>query len=100
MRPEVSFHKDFETDLEAVIDFLISRSISLAGRFADEFERAVARVLAFPNSGTPIGGHLYSVLVGRGPYSIIYDFDSETSALIFLAVAHARRRPGYWKDRL
>lgn len=32
------------------------------------------------------------------PYSLIISV--EPDALLVLAVAHARRRPGYWRDRI
>jgi hypothetical protein len=32
------------------------------------------------------------------PYSIIYELHDVNGSVI--AVAHARRRPGYWRDRL
>ncbi len=34
----------------------------------------------------------------RFPYSIIFRVDSDR--IYVIAVAHAKRRPGYWKDRL
>ncbi|MGB4863051.1 MAG: type II toxin-antitoxin system RelE/ParE family toxin [Tepidiformaceae bacterium] len=100
MLPKVSFDPGFESDLEEVTDFLVSRSISAAERFADEFESAVEQILAYPNSGTPALGRAQRVRIDNGPYSIIYDFEVETSTIVFLAVAHAARRPGYWKSRL
>lgn len=37
-------------------------------------------------------------LLPRFPYAIIYEIDS--TEIRILAIAHARRRPGYWKNRL
>jgi toxin ParE1/3/4 len=41
---------------------------------------------------------LRRVLLSRFPYLVIYQILSEETRVI--AVAHARRQPDYWKDRL
>lgn len=35
--------------------------------------------------------------LARFPYSIVYEFSP--ARLVVLAIAHERRRPGYWTDR-
>jgi len=37
-------------------------------------------------------------LLRRFPYSVIYRV--EPSRIVIVAIAHGRRRPGYWKERL
>lgn len=32
------------------------------------------------------------------PYRVVYDVEGEV--LVVVTVAHAKRRPGYWRDRL
>ncbi len=66
----------------------------LGRRFTDEVERVVQRVAEQPGLGTPIGEgrELRRWPLRRFPYYLIYR--SEPDALLVLAVAHQRRRPG------
>ncbi|MGE3077370.1 MAG: type II toxin-antitoxin system RelE/ParE family toxin [Dehalococcoidia bacterium] len=100
MPPKVSFNRHFDSDLEEIVDFLLARSVGQAERFADEFEAAAERILAFPESGRVLEDGVRSLRIDGGPFSILYKVDNSLSAVEFLAIAHASRRPGYWKDRV
>jgi len=64
---------------------------------------AVADVVTFieahPEIGTPVGDDPLTrrVLVHRFPYQVVYRLTA--SEILIVAVAHLKRRPGYWKDR-
>ena len=64
---------------------------------------AVNSVADWPFPGTPIddlksGIEVRRLSVGRFPYSLIHIVDTEL--VVVLAVAHQRRRPRYWVDRV
>jgi toxin ParE1/3/4 len=40
----------------------------------------------------------HRVILRRFPYKVIYEVDDDE--IVVLAVAHARRKPNYWADRL
>ena len=74
------------------------RSMQVARRFADDllagFSSAAASPLRYP---TYLHG-TRRVLLRRFPYFIVF-FDWQDEIYI-VAVAHAKRRPGYWKGRM
>jgi mRNA-degrading endonuclease RelE of RelBE toxin-antitoxin system len=35
----------------------------------------------------------------RFPFGLIYRYDSDSDIVTVFAVAHLKRRPGYWADR-
>lgn len=72
-----------------------SRELGLA--FLAEFERGVNAILANPKVGALFRGTRRRHLLRRFPYSIIYEVDA--AELRVIAVAHQRRRPGYWAGR-
>jgi hypothetical protein len=45
-----------------------------------------------------LGGETRRCLLRRFPYGLIYALDQDD--ILILAVAHTRREPGYWRDRL
>ncbi|HZO29944.1 MAG TPA: type II toxin-antitoxin system RelE/ParE family toxin [Chloroflexota bacterium] len=67
-------------------------------RFSQAVEAAVARVLAFPNSGTPAPSNTRRVRVRGFPFSVVYRADA--GDLTIFAVAHDARRSDYWISRV
>ena len=71
--------------------------------FASEVRRAVARAAALPGSGVSVAGvpaehDVRRFVLRRFPYSVITALIDGQRVVV--AVAHGRRRPGYWRDRL
>ena len=91
------FHPDADAELEEAALFYESRMAGLGKSFAAEIEQTISLVRQFPDSGSPIGTRVRRVLVARFPYAIVYRSDPDL--VIVVAVAHQRRRPGYWRDR-
>jgi plasmid stabilization system protein ParE len=92
-----TFHPDADAELEEAALFYESRMAGLGRSFAAEVERTVALVREYPDAGSTVGPKRRRVLVARFPYSIVYRQDSD--AIVIVAVAHQRRRPGYWRRR-
>ncbi|MCM8623518.1 MULTISPECIES: type II toxin-antitoxin system RelE/ParE family toxin [Candidatus Accumulibacter] len=72
-------------------------NVELGLAFVAEFARTANLVLSNPLLGAVFGGTRRRHLFRRFPYSIICQVAGE--ALRILAVAHHRRRPGYWTHR-
>jgi plasmid stabilization system protein ParE len=69
----------------------------IANEFVSEFERSAKLLADFPKLGATWRGRIRRLPLRRFPYSIVYCLsDSEVR---ILAVAHQRRRPGFWKGR-
>ncbi len=92
-----TFHPEADAELEEAALFYESRLAGLGKSFAAEVERTIALVREFPEAGSQVGPRRRRVLVARFPYSIVYRQDSD--AIVIVAVAHQRRRPGYWRRR-
>ena len=66
---------------------------SLGDAFVDQVAAATSRAVRAPFTGAPLG-ELRRVFVSRFPYYVLYAV--EETQVVILAVAHFRRRPGYW----
>ena len=73
-------------------------SAGLGSDFFDDVQRVIDTLRAHPALGTPIGRGLRRALLHRFPFSLIYSV--ETDEILVVAVAHQKRRPGYWRDRI
>ena len=77
--------------------YSLKSSVELGRSFVAEFERTANIVLTNPFLGTVFRGTRRRHIFRRFPYSIIYRATADE--ILILAVAHHRRRPGYWANR-
>ena len=70
-----------------------------AGRGDDflRFVRAAVEEIAEAPARWPRGPNAQKRVLGRFPFTIHYRFDARE--VVIMAVAHQRRRPGYWSRR-
>ena len=77
--------------------YTLKANAGLGLAFVAEFERTANFVLANPLLGAVFRGTRRRYILRRFPYSIIYQVAADE--LRILAIAHHRRRPGYWAHR-
>ncbi len=83
-------------DYDAGIDYYADRSAVAARAFVAEVDAGVEQIVRFPTRWRKETFETRIYRLPTFPYSLIY---TETSSgIVVLAVAHHRRRPGYWRD--
>jgi plasmid stabilization system protein ParE len=93
----IVYHEAARDELLREIAYLEGCSTGLGRRFFGEVQRAERLIVAFPESGTEIVPGIRKTVLRVFPYSLLYTIESER--FFILAVAHHRRRPGYWSSR-
>ena len=93
----VIFHPEAEAEMVAAAKFYEARSAGLGIDFIAEVERATRALVIHSRIGHRFSRRLRRILVQRFPYGLLYRV--ETERIVVVAVAHARRRPGYWRHR-
>ncbi len=92
------FEEGAEADFAGALEYYREESEALAGRLYDEIHRLIADVCAAPRLyrvvATPVRRHFSETF----PYAILYVEKSDH--IVIYAVAHFKRRPGYWHERL
>ena len=91
------FLEEAEEEMYEAAAFYEGRTDGLGDRFLADIQTCVERITERPHMGRRVGEHFRVVLAGRFPFSVIYALDE--AAIVIVAVAHQRRRPGYWRDR-
>ena len=89
--------REAEAEIAEAVEFHQTRSAELSQRFLIDLEAAVAKIIEFPNAHPPLRGGFRRILLARFPYQIVYRVEGETIRIY--AVAHLKRRPGYWRKR-
>ncbi len=95
--PTLEFHPQAVEEARAAREWYGERSLAVAEAFVAELDEAAKRILDAP-SRWPVHSHgTRRYLLRRFPYMVV--FRETMSAIQVIAVAHGRRKPGYWKER-
>ena len=95
---QIQFHEAARDDISDAERHYSSRSLALGRDFIDAIDHAIARLRAFPESGSRHSDGSRRLILERFPFNVMYTF--ENTEIVIVAVAHQRRKPGYWRQRL
>ena len=86
-------------ELSEAVRWYEARRSGLGGEFFDAVAAAVSLIEASPEIGTTVStdGQTRRVLVARFPYQVVYRL--RPTEIVIAAIAHLKRRPGYWASR-
>jgi plasmid stabilization system protein ParE len=87
-------------DLREAVSWYRKRDPQLAIRFLDEVYKTLAMIEQFPFTGGVVYGvddpQIRQLPVDTFPYHVVFRRSLERTSI--LAIAHARKKPGYWND--
>lgn len=95
----VRFSAEAESELDAAMAWYDEKQPGLGGAFIEAVDAALGMLAEWPGSGVPVPGvdaglEIRRVPLARFPYHLPYVVIEDHVRV--LAVAHDRRRPGYW----
>ena len=93
----VSFHPRASDEVEEAQAWYEERSILAAAGFLHEISVAIRRISEAPNRYPVSLNSTRRILLERFPFSIHYRVNEHD--IVVVAVAHQKRRPGYWAGR-
>jgi plasmid stabilization system protein ParE len=96
--PLVEFDHRAINEARAARNWYARRSVAVAERFMAELDRAIEKISEKPDSWPKYLLGTRCFRLRRFPFLLVY-WQTGSSVLI-LAVAHGKRRPGYWRKRL
>jgi plasmid stabilization system protein ParE len=94
----VRFHPAAAQEAEAAYAWYAARDASVAASFREELRHAVEAVASHPETWPRYARRARRYVFPRFPFSLVYVLRDDRIEV--LAVAHGRRRPGYWRSRL
>jgi len=95
---KITFHEAASAEVNEAAKYYEERVSGLGLLFLAAVEEATEKVLANPEAFQLVGGEIRHKLIRRFPYSLLYVIEPDRIRVI--AVAHQKRRPGYWSHRL
>jgi toxin ParE1/3/4 len=78
--------------------FYEMQSNGLGEDFLDDVQRTIDLVREHPRLGHAVGRGLRRMVLHRFPFNLLYSEVADT--ILVVAVAHHKRRPSYWSNRL
>lgn len=93
----IEFHPEAAEEIVGAHEWYEVRSPVAANAFTFELNRALETVLDAPERWPTDRFGLRRYLLHRFPFCIVYRLKEQVVEVI--AVAHLRRKPGYWRTR-
>lgn len=93
----VRLHPGAIADARASRKWYENRSVSAANAFMNELDRAIEQISEFADQWPIYILGTKRFLLHRFPFSVVYRALGNVVEIV--AIAHARRKPGYWTFR-
>ena len=95
---EIRFHPEAQDDYQNAFLWYQARSPQVAVRLEAEIQGTLGDAAKQSGMFPELDGtHPFFLTLRRFPFSVV--FRSKPGHVVVLAVAHSRRKPGYWQER-
>jgi plasmid stabilization system protein ParE len=95
----VRFSEPASEEFNEAVRWYETRRPGLGGDLFDEIAATLSKIEDNPEIGTALSSDRQTrrALVSRFPYQVVYRLRS--ADVVIVAIAHLKRRPGYWRGR-
>lgn len=94
----IKFLAEAAEELQAAAEYYESQASGLGRDFTLEVQRLAELIAENPHIGSQVRPLIRRRALRRFPFYILYTI--EEWGVLIVAVAHHRRAPGYWRDRV
>jgi plasmid stabilization system protein ParE len=92
------FHPEAVLEFAEAVQFYKQRGPKLGQRLAKEIRATITRIVTAPERWRVLEQDVRRCLVRVFPYAVLYTIEDDY--ILIMAIAHGKRRPGYWRHRL
>jgi hypothetical protein len=93
----LEFHPAAADEIEAAVANGLRSGHKAGALLRGEVWQAIHLLLGTPDIGAPLSPRLRRFYLKHVPFALIYSHHGD--ALRVIALAHKRRKPGYWRSR-
>jgi plasmid stabilization system protein ParE len=87
-----------QEEINEAFDWYFKRSPEAADAFLTEIGESLAQIVSRPQLYSAYTKKTRRRILANFPYSVV--FQKKDDVILVVAVAHAKRRPGYWRGRI
>jgi plasmid stabilization system protein ParE len=95
---KIEIHPEALAEAKAALAWYAERSSRAPQAFLGELDKAIDTIVNSPRRWPMYEGDCRRFPMFRFPYLVVYR-EKSTSTIEIVAIAHGRRRPGYWRKR-
>ncbi|MBN1215713.1 MAG: type II toxin-antitoxin system RelE/ParE family toxin [Candidatus Lokiarchaeota archaeon] len=96
----ITFILEAEEEMNFSAQYYNQQALGLGINFLEEIEKSIHLIKENPERYPFYDKDIHKFNIRRFPFSIFYVFEKELDKIIILAVAHQKRKPNYWRDRI
>lgn len=96
---KVRFHRAAQAELERAVAWYEERNPDVAKRFVVEVRHKAKVIAEAPDRWPIVRGKTRRLTLEGFPFTLLYRHRAAEGSVWIVAVAHHRRRPGYWHGR-
>ncbi len=85
-------------EINEAFEWYFKRNPGAAGAFLTEIGAGMAQIASHPQLYPSYTVNTRRCVLSGFPYSVV--FQEKDDIILVVAVAHAKRRPGYWRGRI
>ena len=97
-RKRVRIQSQAQQEINEAFDWYFKRNPEAADAFLTEIGASLAQIASRPQLYPAYTKNSRKCVLANFPYSVI--FQEKDDFILVVAVAHAKRRPGYWRGRI
>jgi plasmid stabilization system protein ParE len=94
----IDIHPAARLEEDEAFEWYLERNLIAAEGFLHEIEQARSAIQTSPEAWAKYLYDTRRYLLKRYPYDVVYRVTADRIQVV--AIAHGRRKPGYWADRL
>ena len=91
-------HSQAQEEINEAFDWYFRRNPQAANVFLTEIGNSLQQIRSHPQLYPPFTKNTRRRILAGFPYSVI--FQEKDEVILIVAVAHAKRRAGYWRKRI
>lgn len=92
------FLEPAQIEFEQAVTYYNEKQPGLGYDFAEEVASTIARIMNFPEAWPRLSKRTRRCRTKRFPYGVVYQIRDDK--ILVVAVAHLRRKPFYWRQRV
>ena len=96
----ITFLLEAEEEMNFSAQYYNQQAPGLGLGFLDEIEKSLLLIEESPERWPAYEKNIHKYNFRRFPFSIYYVYEKDEDKIIINAVAHQKRKPGYWKERI
>ena len=96
-RKHIRIQSQAQQEINEAFDWYFKRSPEAADAFLTEIGASLAQIVSRAQLYPAYTKNTRRRILANFPYSVI--FQEKDDVILVVAVAHAKRRPGYWRGR-